>query len=120
MLTVEVIEEDVAMRTLLSEWLASDGHLVRARAQVGASARSGVDLVVVDLHNWPRQGAETVHRVKSLHPGAALIGISTQLSRTVAGESRQARAIGVHRLVSKPCSRRELLDAVAGAVGAAG
>lgn len=117
MSTVEIIEDDSAMRTLLSEWLAGAGYRVHARAAIGPAATAGVDLVVVNLLNLPAQGAETIRRVKTLYPGAALIGVSTQLSRTPAAGSRQARALGVSRLVSKPCTRGELLEAVAGALG---
>ncbi len=118
MLTVEVIEDDIAMRTLLSEWLSDEGHRVRARAGVGTSARGDVDLVVVDLPDLPTRGAGTVRRVKLLHPGAAVIGLSTQLRHALAGDSRPARALGVDRLVAKPSTRGELLAAVADAAGA--
>ena len=119
MLTIVVIEEDVAMRTLFSEWLAAEGYRVRGRADRGTARDDEVDLVVVDLLDLPNQGARTVREVKDLYPRAALIGISTQLSRTFAGDSAHARALGVSRLVPKPCGRSELVGAVVDAIGIA-
>ena len=117
MLTVEVIEDDLAMRALLVEWFAGEGYRVRACGGSGAAVKAGVDAVVVDLPNLPTQGAGTIRHVKSLYPGAALIGLSTQAGEASGRDSRQARALGLARLVSKPCSRCELLTAVAGAIG---
>lgn len=119
MLTIEVIEDDAAMRTLLTEWLRDDGYRVRSRSGMGASVVDGVDLLVIDLLDLPGQGTTTVDRARKLYPKAAVIGISTQLSRTLAPDSSQARALSVDRLVSKPCSRWELLDAVVDTIGAA-
>ncbi len=117
MLTVEVIEQDAAMRALLSEWLAGDGYRVHACAAIGAVATADVDAVVVDLPNLPQQGAETIRRLKTVHAQAPLIGLSTQVDADAG--SRLARSLGLARLVAKPCSRSVLLSAVADALGRA-
>lgn len=119
MLTIVVIEEDIAMRTLFCEWLDAAGYRVRGRSERTARVEEGVDLVIVDLPNLPTQGADAVRQVGGAYRGAAVIGISTQLSRTLAADSPQARAFGVRALVTKPCTRGELLTAVAGAIGVA-
>ena len=116
MLTVEVIEDDLAMRALLCEWLAGEGYRVQAYAYVGVTVKTGVDAVVVDLSNLQLQGTEIVRHVKSLYVGSALIGISTQAGESRASHSGQARALGLARLVPKPCSRLELVTAVAAAI----
>lgn len=116
MLTVEVIEDDLAMRALLVEWLIGEGYRVRAHARSGAAV-DGIAAVVIDLPNLPTQGAETIRQVKSQYAGAALIGLSTQASAASDRDARQARAWGLVRLVAKPCSRRELLAAVSAAIG---
>lgn len=117
MSTVVVIEEDAAMRTLFCEWLSTEGYRVCGCAGPDAVRDDTADLVVVDLLDLPNRGADTVREVKKLYPRAALIGVSTQLSRTLASESTQARSIGVSRLVPKPCTRRELVGAVAEVIG---
>ena len=119
MLTIVVIERDMAMRTLFCEWLAAEGYRVQGRGVRAAAVEPGVDLVIVDLLNLPTQGAEAVRLVRNVYPGAALIGISTQMSRSLGADAAQARMLGVCALVGKPCARCELLAAVAGAVGAA-
>jgi CheY-like chemotaxis protein len=117
MLKIVVLEEDAAMRTLFCEWLAAAGYSVNGMAARGPNTEPGVDLVVVDLKNLSTQGASTVHLVKTTYPGAALVGTSAQLSRTLPSESSRARAFGVDRLVAKPCSRDELVSAVFEIVG---
>ncbi|RCW71258.1 response regulator [Pseudorhodoferax soli] len=119
MLTIVVIEQDVAMRTLFCEWLAAEGYRVQGRGARGGAVEPGVHLAIVDLLNLPMQGAETVRQVRNIYPGAALIGISTQLRRTLGADAAQARALGVGALVGKPCTRQELLAAVVGAIGVA-
>jgi CheY-like chemotaxis protein len=119
MLTIVVIEQDIAMRTLVCEWLEAEGYRVRGRSAGASAVVSGVDLVIVDLLNLPTQGAEAVRQVKSTYPGAMLIGISTQLSRTLGADSPQARALAISGLVTKPCTRNELLAAVVDAIGVA-
>lgn len=117
MLTIVVIEEDIAMRTLFCEWLDAAGYRVHGRSARARVVQPGVDLVLVDLLDRPAKGAEAVRQVGEIYPAAALIGISTQLGRMLPPDSPQVRALGVAGLVTKPCTRSELLDAVAGAIG---
>lgn len=120
MSTIVVIEEDTAMRTLICEWLEAAGYRVQgwsARALTAAAA--GIDLVVVDLPNLPMQGAATVQQVHANYPGARVIGLSTQLSRTLAADSELTRALGIGGLVTKPCTRDELLMMVVSRIGVA-
>ncbi len=119
MQTVVVIEEDSAMRTLICEWLRGEGYAVRGLPVEEAAPASGADLVIVDVPNLRSRGADTVRAVRARYPRSALIGLSTQLGRSLCSDSNSARALGLQRLVAKPCARGELLDAVADAIGAA-
>ena len=119
MLTIEVIEDDSAMRTLISEWLRAEGYRVSAESRIHDERRTDVDLVVVNLGNLHLDGIEYVRRVRQLYANAALIGVSTQVTRTLAANSEQALRLGLVRLVSKPCRRSELLSAVVDAIGPA-
>jgi CheY-like chemotaxis protein len=113
------IEEDGAMRVLISEWLAGEGHEVGSLPRPGAAPDDTVDLVILDLPHPRSRGGESARAVQAVHaayPSAAVIGISTRLGRSLGCESDAARALGVHRLLAKPCSREELLGAVAAAV----
>jgi hypothetical protein len=51
--------------------------------------------------------------VHAAYPHASVIGISTRLGRSLGSDSDPTRALGVSRLLAKPCSREELLGAVA-------
>lgn len=118
MLTVEVIEEDLTMRTLLSEWLAGAGYLVRESSNLAGDARPDVGAVILSLKNASPHLTNMVQRAREIFPQAALVGISAQLPNTIVGESRKTLELGVSRLVSKPCSRAELTSAVAEAIEA--
>ena len=116
MLKVIVIEEDVAMRALIGEWLAGEGYEVRAVSPIDAS-RGGNDLstelVIVDLVNLRSQGVKEIAAVQLRFPGAKVIGMSTQVGRSLGGNSEALRGLGLVRLLAKPCEREELLEAVA-------
>lgn len=113
--TVVVIEEDGAMRMLIREWLDAAGYAAGKASVDGAH----VDLVIVDIPNLRSHAAQTVRAVRAAHPRAAMIGLSTQLGRSLPGDSAQAIALGLGRLIAKPLARDELLAAVADAIGPA-
>ena len=120
--TIVVIEEDMAMRALICEWLADEGYRVRglpSASPARAPGEAGIDLVIVNILNLRAHAADTVRRVQAMYPDAALIAISTQLGRSLSSDSDPARELGVSRLIAKPCTRDELLGAVAGTIGAA-
>jgi DNA-binding response OmpR family regulator len=127
MLRILLIEDDLAMRALVCEWLDAEGYDVRCAARAEAVAEAvveavvdeGCGLVIVNILDFRAQGASTLRKVRSMVPDAALIVLSTQLSRSLASDSELARELRVSRLVAKPFSRAELLDAVAEAVGPA-
>jgi CheY-like chemotaxis protein len=117
MLKVVVIEEDVAMRALIGEWLG-EGYDVRALSSVDAS-RGGpepcADLVILDLVNLRSQGVKAIGAVRLRFPAAKVIGMSTQAGRSLGANSETLRGLGLVRLLAKPCEREELLEALAAA-----
>jgi CheY-like chemotaxis protein len=116
MLKVVVIEEDIAMRALIGEWLVGEGHDVRALSTVDAPRGGGdlsAQLVVVDLVNLRWQGAQAIHAVQLRFPQAKVIGMSTQVGRSLGANSETLRGLGLVRLLAKPCEREELLEALA-------
>jgi len=116
MLKVVVIEEDVAMRALIGEWLAGEGYDVRSLSTADASlggAEPCAELVIVDLVNLRSQGAKAIGAVRLRFPAAKVIGMSTQLGRSLGANSETLRGLGLVRLLAKPCEREELLEALA-------
>ena len=116
MLKVVVIEEDVVMRALIGEWLAGEGYDVRSLSTADASlggAEPCAELVIVDLVNLRSQGAKAIGAVRLRFPAAKVIGMSTQLGRSLGANSETLRGLGLVRLLAKPCEREELLEALA-------
>ena len=112
--TIVVIDDDVAMRTLICEWLAAEGYPVRGLA---AADGGDADLVIVNLLNLRALGPQAVCEVRANSPRSVLIGMSTQLARSLESDSSLARSLGVGRLMAKPFARDELLTAVAATIG---
>lgn len=120
MASIVVIDEDGPIRALLSEWLGARGHLVRAFSPLEAYAGLAADLVLIDLPKPRQTGGEQVRRLRERFPGATLIGLSTQLGASLPASSAAAQELGLSRLLAKPSSREELLDAVELALAGAG
>ncbi|HZF83320.1 MAG TPA: response regulator [Burkholderiaceae bacterium] len=119
MLRILVIEKDSAMQTLICEWLGAEGYATRGISMVAADPVWTADIVVVDLPNLRSRGCDTLRAVRESHPHAALVGLSTHLGRSLRSNSASAHALGLRRLVAKPCTRQELLGAVSEALGTA-
>jgi DNA-binding response OmpR family regulator len=120
---IMVIEEDGAMRMLICEWLAAEGHKVGSASRHdlarAAAPDDAVGLVVLDLPHPRTRAAESASLVQSMreaYPHARVIGISTRLGRSLGSDSVAGRALGVDELLAKPCSRQDLLGAVAAAL----
>jgi len=107
-----IIEDDSSLRALFREWLSARGHGVLSRADVEPNRGAEVDLAIVDLRNLRTEEGNSVSQVKKAFPNVRVIGLSTQLTHVVNGDSPRAVALGVCALLPKPCSREELLSAV--------
>lgn len=118
MFTVVVLDDNAAIRELISEWLAAAGHDVMDARTIAACCAAGepgagsVGLVLLDLPML-RDGVRTlIERVRATYPDAALLGLSTQVSEALTAASPAARQLGLQGLLPKPCLREELLAAV--------
>jgi DNA-binding NtrC family response regulator len=109
--TILIIEEDISLRSLFKEWLTASDYKVWFRSEVPANRESDVNLVIVDLRNLPTQASAKVSNVKNAFPVAQVIGVSTQLTCAMSGDSSLARTLGVGALLPKPCTHDELLAA---------
>jgi len=116
MATIMLIEEDTAMRSLLTEWLRADGHVVVSSRWADRSLAEPADVVFIDVPDPQIQLRSRVDEILHSVPRAAVIGLSARLSREVTDRSRVALAPGLSALLGKPCSRREIRHAVADAL----
>jgi DNA-binding response OmpR family regulator len=120
MSTVVVMEQDGAMRTLICEWLEAAGYEAASAAVPGNDSHVNlaiVDLVIVDIPSLKSQGTQTVREIQARHPGASIIGMSTQLGTSLPSTSALAAHLGLVRLLAKPLAREELLAATVDAIG---
>ena len=118
MLSIVVIDDDVAMRTLICEWLTAEGYRVRGLAAAnGGSGVDAADLVIVNVLNLRSHGAQTLREVQAMYPQSALIGMSTQLGRSLSSDSALARSLRVGRLIAKPVARDEMLAGMIATIG---
>jgi DNA-binding response OmpR family regulator len=109
--TILIIEDEPSLRSLFKEWLTASDYRVWFRSEVPANREADVNLVIVDLRNLPTQAGAKVSNVKNAFPVAQVIGVSTQLTRAMSGDSFLARTLGVDSLLPKPCTHGELLAA---------
>jgi DNA-binding response OmpR family regulator len=114
---IVVIEKDDLLRGLLKEWLSAEGYAVREHRLREPPAGDQADLVIVDLYMPRHEGGDIVRAVKHAHPGAAVIAMSARFRRGLTGSWRAAQALGAQRLIAKPFTREELLEAVRAVIG---
>jgi len=116
---IVVYEEDPQMRNLLAEWLAADGYAVHP-ARPGQRVAAAADLVICSVTMPRRAGAGLLREIRRAHAGVPLIAMSAQFRTGLAPLGPAARALGVERVIAKPATRGELLDAVHAMIGIPG
>lgn len=112
-----VIDDDEAVRDVLTEILRTDDHQVVAAATGGegmAAFRAGrFDLVFTDLGMPDMNGWEVATQIRAERPGTR-VGIITGWDAGV--DEEKMRALGVEVLIAKPFRFQQVLDAVAAAM----
>ncbi len=119
---VLVVEDDELMRTLVSEWLAQAGYTVReavdGEAAVAALQQQPVSLVITDMHMPRRDGAQTLAWLHREHSPTPVIAMSGHFGSGRKYSREGALALGASRVLAKPFTQEELLDAVHALIGA--
>lgn len=115
---IVIIEDDVLMRSLLAEWLTSEGYRVDALEGAATPAAIPARLVILDLYMPRHLGAERLCAVRAAYPNTPIIAVSAQFHSGVRCEGPAARALGVDRVIAKPFDREALLHAVRSVIGA--
>jgi len=106
------------MRALLKEWLCEAGYRVREGRPVGVQ-RGGTDDLVIASVSMPKQaGAQLLRDLQAAHPGTPLIALSGQFRSGLSAAGTVAQMPGVERVLAKPLTRSELLEAVRAIIGA--
>ena len=108
-----VVDDDAAVRTLLSRLLtdtgyevfeASDGH-----AGLKIAAERPVDVVITDLVMPEGEGLETIPKLRALHPQTRILAISGAFGGQYL---KAAQLLGADYALAKPVDREELVGAI--------
>jgi CheY-like chemotaxis protein len=114
---VLLIEDDEAVRALLSEVLKEGGFEVVAAANgkegIAIFEEQAIDLIVTDLFMPTLDGAETIIAIRRLRPDFKIIAISGG-RRIIGPEHLQSvvRHMGVNHFLAKPFTGDQLLRMV--------
>jgi len=114
---IVIYEENDLMRALLKEWLSEAGYRVREALPRGAQRAGKEDLVIASVYMPKCAGAGLMHEIQVAHPGTPVIAISGQFRSGLPAAGTTARMLGVQRVLAKPLSRNDLLEAVRAIIG---
>ena len=111
-----ILEEDDLIRGLLKEQLSEAGYEVQLgdlrRAPSARPTHDNIDLIIADICMPKEQGVESILALKQAYPGASIIVISGRVCSGVGGSAEAARRLGVRKVLSKPFTREDVLEAV--------
>lgn len=124
MIRILVIDDDEAMRDLMSRALRMKGYDVVAARDghegLAEFERGGPHLVVTDLYMPNVDGIETIMALRAQQPGLPIVATSGGDSRSSFIALDSAGDLGATVVLPKPFSPDELWDAVATALNLAG
>src|SRR5690349_20135697 len=119
---IQVIDDDEQVRALLHEILDRAGFEVVEAANgvegVSVYRSAPSDLIITDLIMPEKEGVETILELRSEFPSARIIAISGGGRNGAQDYLAIAAKLGARRVVAKPFSRQEILDAVQAALAA--
>jgi len=106
------------MRALLTEWLSQAGYRVREAVRRGVQRGGSEDLVIADVYTPKQAGGQMLREIQAAHPGTPLIAISGQFRSGLSAAGTTAQMPGAQRVLAKPLTRGDLLEAVRAIIGA--
>lgn len=110
--TIVIYEEDALTRTLLKEWLADAGYVVRIGDRCDPQADAPCHLVITNVYNPKQAGTRCVSDLQEAHPGTPMIAISGQFRPGLDAAGSTAQMLRVQLVAAKPLARKELLESV--------
>ncbi len=116
MSTILVVDDDEAVRDVMSEMLRLEGHEVASAANgqqaVDCVATTLFDLVITDLIMPEKEGLETIADIRRQYSDMPIIAISGGGRLGPNDYLETARFIGANATLAKPFARQELLRTV--------
>lgn len=111
-----VVDDDALICGLVSEWLTQAGYAVR-QAENGVEALAALhtvpaSLVITDMHMPCADGVETLSVLRRDFPALAVIAMSGHFRSGAGYTTEMAARLGARKVLCKPFTRNDLLDAV--------
>jgi CheY-like chemotaxis protein len=114
--SILLVDDDNQFRTMLSEALSGEGYQMQeasdGRQAIKLYASQPTDLVITDLVMQGKEGLETIVEMKRLYPGVKIIAISGGGRGSSQDYLKMAEAFGARRVLAKPFSHRQILEAI--------
>ncbi len=111
-----VADDNLAIRTLLTEILEGNGHQVETAPNGFAALKclqNGIfDVLITDIFMPEKDGIELIMEVRTRYPGMRVIAISGGGPGIGMDLLRPAQRLGAAKVLRKPVSRADLLQAV--------
>lgn len=116
MASILLVDDDDEFLAMLSAVLTRAGYQVRVafdgQRAISTYRNRPVDLVITDLVMPEKEGMELIRELKRLDPEARIIAVSGAGHNALPHYLNIARALGAQRVLAKPFSEREILEAV--------
>jgi CheY-like chemotaxis protein len=116
MASILLVDDDDGFRTMLSEGLRrADYQVLEASDGQEGIKLYGIhptDLVITDLVMPGREGLDMILELKRLYPGSKIIAISGGTLPGSETNLNMAKAFGARRVLTKPFSHGEILEAI--------
>ena len=117
MARIIVIEDEAAIRRLVTRILSRGGHDVReapnGRDGVALHRADPAELVITDLFMPEQDGIETIQQIREFAPETPILAMSGGGSRGNADALGDAELFGAQAVLHKPFSPEQLESAVA-------
>ena len=111
-----LIDDDDAFRTMLRLTLVHFGHVViearDGREGLELFTDANADLVITDIVMPDMEGLEVVMEKRKKKPSLKIIAISGGTRNRSAGYLHTAKALGASKVLEKPFSNGELMEAI--------
>jgi CheY-like chemotaxis protein len=116
MASILIVDDDNLFLTMLRAALTRAGYDVLAAPDgyegLKLYEREPTDLVITDLVMPEKEGLELITQLKRLNPKVKIIAISGAREGFVKDYLKIAKALGAQRVVGKPFTEQEILEAV--------
>jgi len=107
---IVVVEPDDLMRELLEQWLGEAGYGVVFSAKDHSAGMVTPQLVITDVSS-PIDADTLIAALRAAY-SAPILALSTRFRQGLGGSEDAARRLHVCKVLPKPFTREELLDAV--------